>query len=356
MDVRGGVGGAATEKNGTRIVKYEMQQTKRAWFLGRRQTLWRRFRVVPVNAVLASAVLIALALGPSARAQNNATPTAPPAASAPATPPAASAPTAAPAAPAANAPEMSTPNAPPSAEAAPAPATFGGAQMAEDLSPWGMFLNADIIVKIVMIGLAIASFVTWTVWLAKTFELRSARSDVRRDLRILNESATIAQANEQLRDGKSAVALLMQSAAQEIRLSANLRAEGLKERIALQLERIEMAVSRKISRGTGVLATIGSTAPFVGLFGTVWGIMNSFIGISNAHTTNLAVVAPGIAQALLATAFGLVAAIPAVVIYNVLARQTQHYRAFLGDASAQVMRLVSRDLDRAKLPLSQAAE
>ena len=169
-------------------------------------------------------------------------------------------------------------------------------------------------------------------------------------------SATIAQAHEQLRDGNSAVALLMRSAAQEIRLSANLRGEGLKERIALQLERIEMAVSRKISRGTGVLATIGSTAPFVGLFGTVWGIMNSFIGISNAHTTNLAVVAPGIAQALLATAFGLVAAIPAVVIYNVLARQTQHYRAYLGDASAQVMRLVSRDLDRAKLPLSQAAE
>ena len=111
-----------------------------------------------------------------------------------------------------------------------------------------------------------------------------------------------------------------------------------------------MAISRKISRGTGVLATIGSTAPFVGLFGTVWGIMNSFIGISNAHTTNLAVVAPGIAQALLATALGLVAAIPAVMIYNVLARQTAHYRALLGDASAQVMRLVSRDLDRAKLP------
>jgi biopolymer transport protein ExbB len=120
---------------------------------------------------------------------------------------------------------------------------------------------------------------------------------------------------------------------------------------------LEMAVSRKVSRGTGVLATIGSTAPFVGLFGTVWGIMNSFIGISNAHTTNLAVVAPGIAQALLATALGLIAAIPAVMIYNVLARSTAHYRQLLGDASAQVMKLVSRDLDRAKMaPLAQAAE
>jgi biopolymer transport protein ExbB len=95
-----------------------------------------------------------------------------------------------------------------------------------------------------------------------------------------------------------------------------------------------------------VLATIGSTAPFVGLFGTVWGIMNSFIGISKSQTTNLAVVAPGIAEALLATAFGLAAAIPAVVIYNVFARSISGYRALLGDASAEVLRLVSRDLER----------
>jgi biopolymer transport protein ExbB len=132
--------------------------------------------------------------------------------------------------------------------------------------------------------------------------------------------------------------------------------EGVKERIALQLERLELRYSRKISLGTGVLATIGSTAPFVGLFGTVWGIMNSFIGISNAHTTNLAVVAPGIAEALLATALGLVAAIPAVVIYNVLVRSTAHYRALLGDVSAQVMKLVSRDIDRGGMRLGMAAE
>ena len=97
-------------------------------------------------------------------------------------------------------------------------------------------------------------------------------------------------------------------------------------------------------------------APFVGLFGTVWGIMDSFIGISKAHTTNLAVVAPGIAESLLATALGLVAAIPAVMVYNVLARSTAHYRALIGDASALVMNLVSRDLDRAKLPPPHAAE
>ncbi len=266
------------------------------------------------------------------------------------------------AAPAMGAPNAAAPPTPPNAmalaagEPPPGEHMVSGADLPEDLSPWGMFENADLIVKGVIIGLAFASLVTWTVWLAKTLELRTARSQVRSDIRILNGSATFAQAHEQLRDGDSPVAQLMQSTAQEIRLSANLRAEGLKERIALQLDRIEMAVSRRVSRGTGVLATIGSTAPFVGLFGTVWGIMNSFIGISNAHTTNLAVVAPGIAQALLATAFGLGAAIPAVMIYNVLARQTAHYRAYLGDASAQVMRLVSRDLDRAKVPMTQAAE
>ena len=108
-----------------------------------------------------------------------------------------------------------------------------GADLPEDLSPWGMFEAADLVVKGVIIGLAFASLVTWTVWLAKTLELRTARSEVRRDLRILNGSATLAQAHEQLRDGDSPVAQLMQSAGQEIRLSANLRADGLKERIAL---------------------------------------------------------------------------------------------------------------------------
>ncbi|HEX2152300.1 MAG TPA: MotA/TolQ/ExbB proton channel family protein, partial [Stellaceae bacterium] len=116
---------------------------------------------------------------------------------------------------------------------------------------------------------------------------------------------------------------------------------------------------RRMTRGTGVLATIGSTAPFVGLFGTVWGIMNSFIGISKAQTTNLAVVAPGIAEALLATAIGLVAAIPAVVLYNMLARYTARCRALIGDAAASVLRLLSRDLERREMPvrsLRNAAE
>jgi biopolymer transport protein ExbB len=272
-----------------------------------------------------------------------------------------STPSAAPTAPAAN-----PPAAEPAAPAPQAPATDAGAapgehfvstaELPQDLSPWGMFLHADTIVKAVMIGLAFASLVTWTVWIAKTLELHSARVAARRGLRLLAQCVTLSQAYDLLRGGSGPIAQLLNTTAAEIRVSANLRGDGLKERIAWQLERIEMAASRKVSRGTGVLATIGSTAPFVGLFGTVWGIMDSFIGISKAHTTNLAVVAPGIAEALLATALGLVAAIPAVMIYNALARSTAHYRALLGDASAQVMKLVSRDLDRAKLPLSQAAE
>jgi biopolymer transport protein ExbB len=248
-------------------------------------------------------------------------------------------------------PGAATPPAPASGEPA-----VGGDLLPQKLSFEQMFLDADHVVKAVMIGLALASLVTWTIFLAKTLELSRARGQVRRGLRVLLNATTLAQAHGQIRDDKSATAQLMQAAAQEIRLSANASGDGLKERIALQLERLEMAISRKISRGTGVLATIGSTAVFVGLFGTVWGIMNSFIGISNAHTTNLAVVAPGIAQALLATSMGLIAAIPAVVVYNVLARQTANYRALLGDSSAQIIRLVSRDLDRARLPLAQAAE
>jgi biopolymer transport protein ExbB len=158
------------------------------------------------------------------------------------------------------------------------------------------------------------------------------------------------------RNGGDAVAQIVQSAAREQHLSGDVFDDGFKERIALRLERVESAMSRRIARGTGVLATIGATAPFVGLFGTVWGIMNSFIGISEAHTTNLAVVAPGIAEALLATALGLVAAIPAVVIYNHLARSIAAYRALLGDASAQVLLLISREGDRRGLRGARAAE
>ncbi len=235
----------------------------------------------------------------------------------------------------------------PAADATAAIPSVANATLPRDLSPWGMFLNADIVVKVVMLGLIFASLVTWTVWLAKSIEIWSAKRKARVGMHILHEARSLADADQQFGDRDDAVAKLVRVASAEVQLSANTSGEGLKERISWLLERLEAAGGRQVGRGMGVLATIGATAPFVGLFGTVWGIMNSFIGISNAHTTNLAVVAPGIAEALLATALGLFAAIPAVVIYNVFARSIGGYRALLADAGALVMRLVSRDSERA---------
>ena len=218
--------------------------------------------------------------------------------------------------------------------------------MAHDLSPWGMYKNADIIVKIVMIGLAIASIITWTIWIAKGFEVLGAKRRLRTEIANLKKARTLKEASESAAKEGTLAHLLVQDALEEMRLSANSREkEGIKERVSFRLERLVAACGRNMSSGTGVLATIGSTAPFVGLFGTVWGIMNSFIGIAKTQTTNLAVVAPGIAEALLATALGLVAAIPAVVIYNVFARSITGYKAQVADASAEVLLLVSRDLD-----------
>lgn len=222
--------------------------------------------------------------------------------------------------------------------------------MSHDLSPWGMFMAASPVVQAVMIGLALASVATWTVWVAKSIELASARRKARRALEALESARSLTQAAEKVGFDKGTVPALVRAAVAEAHLSADVPGEGLKERVASRLSRIEAAAGRRMMRGTGILATIGSTSPFIGLFGTVWGIMTSFIGIAKSQTTNLAVVAPGIAEALLATAIGLVAAIPAVVIYNIFSRSIAGYRALLADASASVERHVSRDLDRRALP------
>jgi biopolymer transport protein ExbB len=236
---------------------------------------------------------------------------------------------------------------------------IGSAHLPRDLSPWSMFMSADLIVQSVMVGLVFASLVTWTIWLAKNIELWLASRRLRRALATLAGARTLADAYATLGNRRGVAPALVQAARLELRMSADLKDKaGIKERIGTRLARLDSAAGRHMNRGTGVLATIGATAPFVGLFGTVWGIMNSFIGISKAQTTNLAVVAPGIAEALLATAIGLFAAIPAVIIYNQFARSLGRYRALVGDASAEVLRLVSRDLDRgqAHVELARAAE
>ncbi|MGY2313923.1 tonB-system energizer ExbB [Pseudomonas sp. SDO5522_S412] len=298
-----------------------------------------------------AAVLFSVLLAPTAAFADNTAPAAPPAASAPATEQNAPAPAAAPAA------------TDPALAAEGAPADESGVVleednslgMAHDLSPWGMYQNADIIVKIVMIGLAIASIITWTIWIAKGFELLGAKRRLRTEIVHLKKATTLKEASESAAKKGTLAHLLVHDALEEMRLSANTREkEGIKERVSFRLERLVAACGRNMSNGTGVLATIGSTAPFVGLFGTVWGIMNSFIGIAKTQTTNLAVVAPGIAEALLATALGLVAAIPAVVIYNVFARSIAGYKAQVSDASAEVLLLVSRDLDH--LPTERSSQ
>jgi len=213
-----------------------------------------------------------------------------------------------------------------------------------------MYLQADIVVKAVMVGLAFASLVTWTVWFGKAIELAAARRRARTSVDLLQRADNLEEAAEAVaaksKGRETTVGLLVEVATRELGRSGQLGSDGIKERVAIALSRVEARAGRSMARGTGLLATIGATAPFVGLFGTVWGIMNSFIGISKSHTTNLAVVAPGIAEALLATAIGLVAAIPAVIIYNVFARAISGYRALLSDASGEILQHLSRDLDR----------
>src|SRR6266850_179324 len=304
-------------------------------------------------------LLTALALCASASAglaQQNAASQPMPYLNAQAAPPAAATPSA-PAAPQAVAPAAAQP-APATATAVPAASApeAGGdnarslkstVPVPRDLSPWSMFLSADVIVKAVMIGLAFASLVTWTIFIAKMIELSVARSKLRRSLKTIGESRSLAEARFALGSKTGLLSAFLAAAMREARLSAGISSDsGIKERAASSFAEILRAEARRVRLGMGVLATIGATSPFVGLFGTVWGIMNSFIGISKSQTTNLAVVAPGIAEALLATAIGLVAAIPAVVIYNVFSRMTKGYLELVGRSSGAAARLLSRDLDR----------
>ena len=224
-----------------------------------------------------------------------------------------------------------------------------------DLSVRAMFQHADIVVQSVMIGLLAASVLTWTILVAKLFGLIASHRAVRRAIGDSDRDRTLTARRLRLGKETGPGAVFAAAAAAEMQLSLGGEAAGTKARIESRFYRIEVAMARRATAGTGILATIGSTAPFVGLFGTVWGIMNSFIGISEAHTTNLAVVAPGIAEALLATATGLVAAIPAVIIYNAFARATGGYRAGLATLSEVILRLASRELDLPRAVRAEAA-
>ncbi|MBX9651539.1 MAG: tonB-system energizer ExbB [Xanthobacteraceae bacterium] len=318
------------------------------------------FAVIPALAMLSLATPLS--------AQQKMAPAAPVVQSAPAVPQ----PSAAPAQ-AAQPIQVAQPVQPPASSAATAPAADAAAPAPEregrqllkaaavelrEFSPWSMFVSADVVVKAVMVGLAFASLVTWTIFMAKIIELSIVQRTLRAALNKIADARSLAEAQFALGAKGSVLSSLLAAAMREARMSAGISSDaGIKERAASSFGEIVRAEARRIRLGMGLLATIGATSPFVGLFGTVWGIMNSFIGISKSQTTNLAVVAPGIAEALLATAIGLVAAIPAVIFYNHFARVTKGYMELVGRASGAAGRLLSRDLDRTHVSSgSRAAE
>lgn len=266
-----------------------------------------------------------------------------------------------------------------------------------DFSPFSMFMAADWVVKAVIILLLLASLVSWTIAFVKIIEITLAKRRVRHELRLVLNAQTLTRLAASLKESKGAGVFFLKEVLKEVYLStqqvhfaspegtsessgerANTRKsaqtledilfyeendqyggvsrdvyvrdvhEGLKERVHSLLSRCLLAAIRRVAYGNAVLATIGAIAPFVGLFATVWGIMNSFIGIAQSQTTRLDVVAPGIAEALFATAMGLFVAIPAVVMYNSLMRALNGYRSDLGDIAAALERLLSRELDRQK--------
>ncbi|SMX43708.1 tonB-system energizer ExbB [Actibacterium lipolyticum] len=238
----------------------------------------------------------------------------------------------------------------------------------DHMSPIGMYLAADVVVKAVMISLAVASVLVWAIFISKLLTLNAAKQRLKGNFNRLDRAGSLPAAEATFAKRRGVVGAMVRAAVAERDRSGDAGAAGIKERTESALSRIEAGAARGMGVGTPVLAITGSTAPFIGLFGTVWGIMNSFISIAETNTTNLAVVAPGIAEALLATAIGLVAAIPAVIFYNLLVRGIGGYRVMLADAAALVQRTLSRDLDlaavakgadlpvRVDIPLQQAAE
>tara|TARA_Y100001970_G_scaffold19801_2_gene22391 strand:+ start:30987 stop:31721 length:735 start_codon:yes stop_codon:yes gene_type:complete len=231
---------------------------------------------------------------------------------------------------------------------------IGSGAVSAHLSPWELFLQADIIVKLVMIGLVGCSFWSWAIIFDKLVRLRRlARLADSFEERFWSGGSLDDLVEEVESSESHPMAQVFLSAMTEWRrfsqhISKSLeenRLEGLQERIA---HAMNVAVDKEIGhlqRFLGFLATVGSTAPFIGLFGTVWGIMNSFTSIAASQDTSLAVVAPGIAEALFATALGLVAAIPAVVAYNKISNDLDHYAGRLDVFGTEFRSLISRQLE-----------
>ena len=287
--------------------------------------------------LLALVGALALMTAAPAMAQNSATPA--PAAAAPAA--------AAPAAAAPAASDSSTPDATPQ---------HVGGKNAGHLGPFEMFMDAEILVKVVMIGLLICSLLSWTILILKIFEFASMRRITDRFLEAFRTAKSISDIGKVAESDEFAgnpLADMAAAASAEVELSrqAGLHVAGEHRdttimRAQSAVGAVQASLSRRLSSGMQFLATVGSTGPFIGLFGTVYGIMHSFIGIANSNTTNLAVVAPGIAEALLATGLGLFAAIPSVVFYNYFQTLITAYGSRTEGFVAELMNAISRQLDK----------
>jgi biopolymer transport protein ExbB len=290
------------------------------------------------TSLIALVGAVALMASAPAFAQNAAEPAAPAAAAAPADANAA---------------------APPAAGAAPAAAN---AELPPQMQHGGkinigtMFMDAKPVVKVVMLGLLLASLFSWATLITKLMEFRALNRtsdnflEAFRGAKSINDMGRIAQSEDF--EGNP-LADMAAAAAAEIELS---RQAGLKiagehrdttiGRAQSAVGAVQASLARRLSSGMQFLASVGSNGPFIGLFGTVYGIMDSFIGIANTNTTNLAVVAPGIAEALLATGLGLFAAIPSVIFYNYFQTRISAYGARSEGFVAELMNAISRQLDK----------
>ena len=215
------------------------------------------------------------------------------------------------------------------------------------LSPFELYRHADVIVKSVIVIMVFSSFMIWCIWIGKTIEVFIGKKNLKKIDKYIGEAVLL----KDVKIAGSGYFFKAVAVAQgELRLSEIITPgadnhESIKERVMSKLMQMELLQVRRISRLTSVLATTSAVAPFIGLFGTVWGIMHSFISIARMQTTNLSVVAPGIAEALFATALGLLVAIPAVILYNILGRMINGYRIILNNVAITVMCLLSQELD-----------
>lgn len=294
-------------------------------------------RMTPLIAILGAAALM---MSAPAFAQDAAAPAADPAAAA--------APAADAAAPAADAAAP--------APVAEAPAAAPAPKKESHITPITMFRDAKAVVKVVMLGLLLASVFSWTLLVTKLLEFGSLNRKSDRFVEAFRGAKSIADMGRIALSDEfegNPLADMAAAAASEVELSrqAGLAINGAHRdttimRAQTAVSAVQSSLAKRLSSGMQFLASVGSSGPFIGLFGTVYGIMNSFIGIAESNTTNLAVVAPGIAEALLATGIGLFAAIPAVIFYNYFQTRVSAYGTRSDGFNAELMNNISRQLDK----------